>query len=328
MDLDTLEPINPFAFHPLFDKQWINKIELAFDTAKSKDISIKEIANNIPGISNLRAQLYFFLLDLKSSKTEEERRKKLSKFIHDIILAKVKNDPHAHHSNIMHSSIELNSIMKKDFTNGNPEISKVLGRLYTACYHLVNGLYTDFYTDFSAENFGPYHLDNDHILVIKHFHDLRPLLVWPDLKTPCKTVTIYTIYKDIEFSCEAISCHSHYKGDPITGLTKFLVEADGKMINDLESIKQLSQSISLLSVEQWKKLTSMNKELLKRKCLFMRCYIMKPLFDHLGIDWRPTPEMIDAVKDKEFVFNLFNPPKDNQDDYWKKVLDPELDTFS
>ncbi len=326
MDLSTLEPMSNFIFHPLFDREWIERIEEVMRKVEEYNLPLEQAAKHIKGIAHLRCQLFFLLLDLKSANISIGRRMKLASFFHELLELKAQGDVYGKQSNIAHSPEEVELILRKPFQPATEEIARLLGRLYAASYHLVNGLYTDFYTDYSAENMGAYPLSDGRILVIKHFEDVRPSLLW-DTKTPCKRLTIYCIYEQVRFTCDAVSCHSRYEGDPIRGLKSYLVEADEIPIKDLQQIEKIKGAIESLAVEQWKKLVQQNKEELKQKGVFMRCYVFKDLFELVGMDWRPTSAMLEAVKGKELAINFWNPPVENQQEYWRRILDPAEEVY-
>ena len=177
MDLSTLEPMSNFVFHPLFDKEWIRRIKLVQTRAEEKGLSLVELEPYIKGISHLRCQLFLLLIDLKTAGVSPERREKLSRFFLDILTLKAKDDIYGRVSNIAPLPKEIKEIRSRPFSSSSEEIAKLLGSLFTSGYHLVNGLYTDFYTDYSAEYYGPYALEDGKFMVIKHFQDLQPV-VW------------------------------------------------------------------------------------------------------------------------------------------------------
>ena len=323
VDFETFKPMSHFQFHPLFSKEWIYKIENAINIAEELNISTKELAKYLSGPSHIRAQIYFLLLDLKCARIKKEKRVKITNFFDKLLKNKAVEDPYGWESNIVHTKEEIKEILNKKFNKGNEEISKFLGRLYSAGYHLINGLYTDFYTDFGVECQGQYTLDNNHILVIRDFKDLNPKELWPNLKSPCKTMKIYTIYKNVEFKTDAISVHTFFKGDQIKNLVAWRVEVDGKPLK-MKELKPLKDKLELRSVEQWQKLTSLDHESLKIKGLFMKSYTFKDLFQRLNIDWKPSKEMIESVKDKEFTTKEY---WGVEGDDWDKIYDPELDFY-
>ncbi len=322
MDISTIKPMDNFMFHPLFDEQWLRRIERVIDEKNKQDKTITEIAGAIDGLSHHKAQYLFLLLDAKSAHAKKARRMRLARFFHDILLEKAKADHCGFKSNIGHSFFEIEEILKKPFRKADPKTAKMLGRLYTTAYHFVNGLYTDFYTDYGVENFGPYNLGKGKILVIKHFQDLRPEAIW-NTGSPAKTMTIYSIYQGVRFKTDAISCHTMYEGDPIAGLRSWLLEIDREPADE-EQIRGLQRTLEKNAQEQWKKLLCLDHESLKQKGLLMRCYTYRRLFGMLGMDWRPTAAMKKAVRKKPFIENKWIP---TGKDYWKKVLDPEIDFF-
>ena len=48
-----------------------------------------------------------------------------------------------------------------------------------------------------------------------------------------------------------------------------------------------------------------NFEKLKEKVLLQECYQLHEFFDFLGMEWRPTQEMITRIKNKELCKNLY-----------------------
>ena len=328
MDLSTLEPMSNFMFHPLFPEQWIYKWENVIRISNELNIPIKELTKYISGPGHIRSQFFFMLLDLKCSKTKKEKRVKIANFFNELLRNKAVEDPYGWKSNIAHTKEEIREILNKTkFNKGTEEISRFLGRLYSAAYHLTNGLYTDFYTDFGVECQGEYKLYNNHILVIRHFYDLNPKELWPNLNSPCKKLTIYTVYKNIRFKTDSISVHSVFEGDPIKNLVAWAVKVNGKY-KSIKELKPLKEKLELKSVEQWKRLTSLNHEDLKVKGLFMRGYIFKDFFERLNLDWKPSKEMIEAVKHKPFTKeDYWQVPEINKDQHWNKIYDPYIDFY-
>lgn len=340
MDLGTLEPFNFDNFHPLYSKHWIERFRLAIKKRRQMDVSFARLANRITGPSHLRAQYYFLLADLKFAKTPKKERIEIARFIDKILEHKSKKDRYGFNSNIVHTKEEINSLCKKiKFSKATPEIARFLGKLFTAAYHLVNGLYTDIYTDYGIENKGQYNGDYNvskifgpgHILVIKSFHDLKPMDIWPEIRnSPCKTLNIYTIYKDVKFKCDSISCHSVYEGDPINGLVYYAVGVDGVLINSTEKLDKIRKVLELCATEQWQRLVNQDKEEFKIKGLLQRGYIFKDMFELLGIDWKPSKEMIEAVKGKPIksVFSSVPEKEDERREFWRKFFDPRLEVYA
>ncbi|MBI2130067.1 hypothetical protein HYU07_07620 [Candidatus Woesearchaeota archaeon] len=335
MDLATIEPFNFDNMHPLYSREWANRFLLAISRRKQLDISFARLAKRITGPSHFRAQYYFMLADLKFARITREKRLEIAKFFDSIISEKSKGDIYGFRSNIAHTGKEIIELCRKiSFEKANPEIARFLGKLHTAAFHFVNGLYTDLYTDYGIENFGEYDVSSifgpGHIMVIKSFSDLKPMDLWPEIRdSPCKTLNIYAVYKNVKFRCDSISCHSVYEGDPINGMAYYAVGVDGILINSMEKLEKIREAIEGCSIEQWKRLISQEKEQLKIKALMQRCYVLKNMFELLGIEWKPSADMINAVKDKLLISPFKAIPKDEKErrQFWKRFFDPRLEIY-
>lgn len=324
MDIDTLEPISFISFHPMFSKEWINRIEITINKLKNKNIS--DITNTIKYSTHLRAQMFFLMLDMKYVRLNKNKRIEIGEFFHNILIEMTKDDPYGFKSNIIQSKNDVKNILEKKFHKGNEKIAVELGKLMNVSYHLTNGLFTDFYMDYCFEHFGPFNIGKNKILVIQNFKDLNSKILWPKNKIPIKNITIYKIYKNVKFSCDALSCHSQYEGNPVKGLLDYRIEIDNKEIS-IDEMILLRKNLEIKTINQWEKLVSMDKENLKKKVLFMRCYILKDFFELAEINWKPTQKMLNAIKNKDLNKSPWKFPKKNRTKYWEKLINPYIDFF-
>lgn len=217
-----------------------------------------------------------------------------------------------------------------------PNMAKLLGKLYNALYNLGAGVDMDIYLDYGIEPECPYnvsHLYGDgHILIIRNINDLQAIDIWPERKGSApNNVKIYTIYnKNVKFKTDFIAAHAILKGDTINNMEYFMVEVDGKLVTDDKELQNLLNSVETQSIEQWKNLISMGHEEQKLKGMFSRCLPLKNLFTKLGLDWKPTQEMINAIKDKPFTSNEYwkipNNDKDKEK-YFMKLYDPREEFY-
>lgn len=334
MDWDTLRPFSFLQFHPLYASQWRSKIISLLDACKNQGISDADLAKLGWDAGIWRDQLFFLSLDMKSARVPVEKRLAVFEFFNRGILASVFRDHYGKNSNIGHKQSEVSAMLREyPWHHGNPEHARQLGKLYSAAIHLVHALYGDIYTGYSADNFGPYDVSRKygkgHILVIRKFRDLKPLDVWPRVDSfPCKSLWIYTVYSGVSYSCDAISCHSIFKGNVLEGLVDWSVRADGDFVVSPAAISALTDDLMPLAVGQWQRLTSLPFEEAKQKWLELRCFIFKALFERAGLDWRPSDEMRDAVRGKKLAPpSYWNAPATNARAFWRKMLDPRLDFY-
>lgn len=332
MDIGALQPFGWLEFEPLFAKEYLEKIELVIQKTKEQHISIKELASLWPTTAGIRCQLLFLFCILKAARIERQRRKALCDFFFAMLQERAVSDVYGETSNICQTKEEINALFTRlSLKKGTPEMAKLLGKISNAGYNFIAGLYFDIYLDYAMENEGPYDMSEiygqKHILVIKKYIGLQSE-VWPEVKSPINDLMLYCVYKDVTFSCDMASCHSLYKGDVINNLVTYAVVADGKVITDFEKLKKILDSLSMLSVEQWQRLKSLDIEKQKQKGLLSKCYGMKRVFHGVGIDWHPTKAMKEAVKGKPLKDNSYwQMPKENQKEYWNKIYDPRIDFY-
>jgi phosphohistidine swiveling domain-containing protein len=337
MDMGTIKPYDWYQFHPLFIKEWLAYVEKMIDTYHKKKLSPSDLFSHPFDLFPPRDCILFSLLDVKTTRLPKEKRLKIANFYNEVAAARYKKDKYGlGRTSSVFTQSEAEKLMEKiPFNEPNPEITRELGNIFSACYNLQDGLYLDFYMGYGAEYLGPFSavkkFGKGAILVIRHFPDLKPLDVWPEFtKGPAKSLRIYSIYQNVSFQTDLFTCHGVFTGDTRNGLVKWALELDGKFISDPKKVEKISNQLGELSKNQWEKLTSQDFETIKQTGLWVRCYTHKPIMDKLGLDWKPTPAMQNAVKGKKFATNTFwKIPKEKEAHrtYFKKILDPRIDFF-
>ncbi len=334
MDFSTLRPFTWLQMHPLYAVEWCeNMAELARGLGENR-VSRADYAALGLGSGVFRDQLFYLLWDFKSARLPFKEREKIIRPFHEMNLASTFADPYGFTSNIQHSPEQVRLLLHEiPWQTGEPEHARLLGKLYTGALHLVHGLYGDIYVGNSADNFGAYDASGKygkgHSLVIRNFADLKPLEVWSGAGAiPCKTLDIYTVYRKVRFTCDAISCHSVFDGNVIENLVDFAVKVDGKFVDSTAALAALKDDLTEHAVGQWKELVGKDFEDLKQTGLTQRSYINKPLYELAGMDWRPTKAMRQAVKGKPFADESYwGVPKKNQKSFWHKMMDPCIDFY-
>ncbi len=332
MDLSTIEPFNWLDFHVLFDKPFLEKTLNLINKCYEKRISIKKLVKEFDNPSELRVILYFLLTDIKSVKLSKPQRLKIAYFFKRILDESVLEDHFGFESTIIHSDIQVHELLKLiPFFHANSSLTFNAARIFNAGYHLTNGLYFDFYMDFSHENYGPYMIKEDsetETFIIKKFHNLKPLCLWPEMiESNFNNITIYAIYKNIEFKSQFVSSHAYLNSSAKDSLIKIAIKVDEKFLSEQE-ISILADHLEVVSVNQWNRLKSLSISELKEKGVWIRNYSMKKLFDLVELDWKPSIEMIKAVKERELERKWkYYVLEGKGKEYWSKILDPREEFF-
>lgn len=328
MDFSTLKPIDCFEMFPLYAKEGSKRLLNIIEASTKYDI--REIAQHMHSPSVIRVEMLLALVKARIAKADKNTLMKIAEFYSSLLQAICLEDHYTKNGkNIVHKSEEIRKIIK-NLKVADPEIAKKLGQLSNACYHLAYSLYSDINPQICYDNFGPYDASefygSGHILVVKQFQNLKPVELWGDkIKDfPLDRIRVYCIYQNVDFSVDNAS-HTQYKGDVINGLKYFGVEVDGKFVEDLSLVKEATNKMGLKSVEIWQALNALNFESAKVKFLEQRCYNYVALCQKLGLNWRPTTEMLEAVKEKTLVKDFW-PVLDAESvaRFWKIMIDPRI----
>lgn len=332
MDLSTLQPTSWRHFQPLIAKEWLEWFWEIIQERGHKQIPYSALAKVFePDLC--REHLIFTLEDLKTARWPREKRLKVADFLYQILKVQMPQGDlfGLRGTTRRHTKTEVEEMLKKKFEKGTPEIARELGKLYNAVYNLGASLYLDFYMGKAVENWGPYKLKNGEILVIKQMRHLKPVKVWPNINTDAEKLTLYAVYKNVEFSTDLIACHTQYRGDTINGLVRWRLEKDNRVVHSLSAIKELRESITRTGALQWRKLILLPEKQLIQKAIWVRCYCFNRLCETLGLDWKPSQKLLRAPQGKTLNdgWKRWRQPKDRDtfNAYWRKVWDPRLDFY-
>lgn len=324
-------PVDVFTIVSNLNGTFISRIKEAIERIKEKGCSMEEIVNCFPSISSLRAALYYLAVEHQGSKNKDRKEfKEVMEFLVEILKEGTEKDIFAYDSNIVRSKEEINNILDTiEFEEGNPQVARELGKLYTSLASMGFALFKDFFPQETHEIEGPYDVSERYgekaILIIKSFPKIRPVDLWPQTEElNYSNVKIFQVFKNIEFKCEFIGMHSIYKGDLINNLEKYSVLTDNNYLNNVEEIKKLSDYFAEYATNYSSFYDDLKKEELIAKSLEWECYQFNKFFDLAGMDWRPTKEMFEALKGVDIPLRS---ERASFPDFEEYVADPENEVY-
>ncbi len=302
----TWGPLNVDVLVSCLNGAFISKVHQAITKIKSKGYKIGEVTKTFSCPSTLRVAFPFLIWEYQSSEPKNKAQfREISEYLVEILSYLAKKDIFAFQSNIAHTNEEIETILNKtDWQTGNSQAARELGKIYNSLASLTFALYGDFFPQDSQEIYGPYDASKkfgeNTILIIKHFPKIKAMEIWPEMeKLKYSDVKIFQVFKNVKFRCEMVGMHSIYEGDLINNLAAYFVVVDGIPQNSLEKIKELSNYFAEVATEQSTAYEKLSKEDLKKKILEVECYQFFDFFKLAEMDWRPTKEMLEAVKDKD-----------------------------
>ncbi len=325
-------PVDLYAMLGFLNGAFLSKLYDAVSKLKKDKIPLERVATTFPSPSGFRVAFYWAILEyqLSNPKNKKQFREMLEFFI-DILRVLIKRDIFAYESNIAHSPDEIKEILDNTpWQSGNPATARELGKLYNSLAALVFALYKDFFPQDSHEIYGPYDASGKFgegaTLLVKHFPKIKPVELWPEMKDLKKSeIKIFQVYnKNVTFKCELIGMHSIYEGDLINNLVSWAVMADGEFIGDVQKIKEMSNYFAEVTMRHSVVYDNMTTEELKQKTLEWLCYQFVYFFQLAGMDWRPTTEMVEAVRNKEIAsrFELDSAPT-----YEEYATSPDFEVY-
>ncbi len=305
--LDAFQPLDFFHFYPLWHDLWVKRIAAVIKSLDLENKKFAEVKHILPPPSNMRAILQKLIPCYQGVQEKNiEEYKTVTNFFARMLSEACPTDPFAMNSNIAHSEQEIGEMIKSiQWKFGDSYSAKKIGRLITAAGSLVHGLYNDLATDFGWEAYGPYITGEKETILIRHFPDLRPLDLWSEnFVASIKDLAIYTWYQDVDWEISFVGCHTLVKnGDPISGMKKFAVVADGRVLS-VEEIVSLVDILAQKAETLYKEIRIKDIEETKRMILRQEHYQLKKMFDAAGLDWNTTAEIHARVENKPLLDNF------------------------
>lgn len=259
--------------------------------------------------SVIRSLLFFDLLMAKIARFGPVVYERVFQFYSDILHALCLEDPFAKEGkNIIHEDAAVAS-MVGECKPADPVIARKLGQLANACYNLGYALYSDMNPELVYDNFGPYYQPDGKLFAVKIFHNLRPVELWPETASlPIQEIDIGVLSEGVSLTVDYIS-HGIYQGDQVNGLRGWWLRMDGERIENPERIDTVRRAIEEMAVKIFTRWKALDFE--ARKALYWRqkAWNYKRLFDALGLDWEPHPEVTATAYGKPLFqsWNLPNP---------------------
>jgi len=303
--ISAFQPLDFFHFYGLWYDLWLERVITAMEKIDAEHKSYTELRDVLPTPSNIRALIQKAIpAYIGSDHSKKELYARYTNFMARMLMEACPEDPFGFTKTPLHKPAELGEIIKNTaWKAATPTEARMIGKLITATGSLVHGLYNDVVTDFAWDAYGPY--DNQEManqkytLLIRNFPDLQPDLSWPkELEASISNLQIYQLYQDVDWVIGCVGCHTIVKsGNPITGLKYYSIIANGKQLNN-EEVNKLIDELGMKAEKIYSEIRKKDFEQLKQMVMLQECYQLKALFDKVGMDWKPTPEMLAAIKNK------------------------------
>jgi hypothetical protein len=314
--IEGFQPLDFYHFYPLWFDLWVKRVDTVLAKQSVSSKSYAELRNLLTPPSNMRAILKKLIVSWKGLTNKQKRGsvesyRNVCNFFARMLMESCPDDPFGEKSNPLYSKEEVQKLVSKlNWQDATKDQARLVGQLITAAGSLVHGYYNDVVTDLGWETYGPYEVkfnNIEHSFLIRHFPDLQPKdLGWhTENLASFKELFIYSLYQGVEWEIGFVGCHTiAVQGSPVEGMRKYLVVADSKELSDAE-IKNLIDELSRKAEAVYKNIRSLDFEKLKTLVMLQECYQFKNLFTASEIDWQPTAEMRNRIKNRPLLSGIF-----------------------
>ncbi len=318
MDFKTFVPFPYHQIESMCSREWIRHLLEIAD--KTQHLTPRERHALFWNTSACRVELLMAMISGAFAHASNDDRLKLFNWFAEALLATAQEDPYAIAVNKIHTSVEVEQL-RRGLHPGNPRIGKLLGRLINACYQLSYGLYGDYTPEIGYETYGPYPIGKNRIFVKRHFAELNPQELWPELDKGIKEVRVLATYEDVDLEVDSCT-HAIFKGDVVNGLRSYRVFVNGKEPKNEQQLQEAIDHLEARAIAQWEAVKKLDFEETKEKHVQQRCYNFIRLSKRVGIDWCPQ-YLLDSVKDKPLPTHIEIPEKqEDEDAMWYQASDP------
>ncbi len=322
-EMDTLKPWGPLQLEPYFFDLWAKELIEAIDKIKERKIPMSKVAKSFPSNAVIRDVFGYFVVGMKILKTNKAEMVDRSIFLLRVLEERSKSSDFSFlKENIIHDKSKINKIIEsKKWQKPTKYQQAQIGILTASLRNLMWGLYTDIFVNTGFEISGPYNLERHRQLVIRDFFDLKPVLIWPEVKNFLySNIKIYSIYQNNQIEIKMFNRIFSKKG-LTNSLERFAIE--GCKEKDLEKI---NSNIISFTEKQQNTFNRLDFEIQKKLYLKIKHYALKEFFKLADMNWESIDDFYQRVKGKKLI-----PPGDFKlkpsqvAEIYVKVFDPRND---
>ena len=321
-DWGTSKPFSDGSLTPYYYDLVTDRVLSAMDRVGMP----KDPRTLFAGPSSLRTQIVVLFL-MKYFGFSKKDRIKLATYYYNALRSFSKKDPFSYHgTNFVFTKQEISEQIKHlAWSKANQDSSKEVAKLSVSLAALAYALFTDSSPTVGREYSGPYNLRNGKTLIIRDFFFLKPVEVWPHCKKyKYNSIRIYSTYNNVK---TRFDFYGNFTSDKnlVENLSAYSILADGKQLKtNVKGVSEYLAKLALAQADRWNTL-----DLEETKIKFMECdmYHHRKLLGAAGMDWKPTKEMLNRVKNKKLLkgFGPWGQPRKmskSEIKHFGEIMDP------
>ncbi len=244
---------------------------------------------------------------IRDKKISLESAKESLEFFLDILDSKMDSDPFCvTGKNNWFSQKKVNILVQNlTFNSADEKEQTLISRMVIALNSLVWSFYYDIYVEAGFEFHGPYNIEfngKKYSLLIRDYHDLKPIDLWENAKKISnQSVKLYLLYSRVDIKLDYFM--HELSDEPLRKNLAFyaieLTDSEGKksfvQVNDCIEIIEEVEKTTFEQVNFVNKLDTIEKI---KKGAMICFYQLKSFREKIGIDWKPSKEVFEAIDTK------------------------------
>jgi len=294
-------PFNAFRFYPLYFNVWLDKIYQAIILTNRRKYGSGKIIKAMPAYGSLK-YIFYTLVNMAGYFDYDVKRAKVIFDFFVKIMQSISADKNIfnEYENILRTPSQLKPIIAGLKKVSGEQEKKTLAKFIGILAMYNHALYNDFSTEFGYSIEGPYQLNAEEQLVIRHFPNLNPKELWPSLAgIKLSNIVVCSIYKNIRLKMRFTTTHLITKDNYQDKLAKYLIFINDKPMLNSNKLFALTTKIAERTAQIYQEQKKLNFERTKIKFLTQQAYELKGLFDLAGLNWRPGQELLNKVRNKK-----------------------------
>jgi hypothetical protein len=294
-DPTSHQPFDAFLFYPLYFELWLDQIHDLVLKLQKRKISPKQASAKLLSYGSLRFMFYAYVNMMGYFDYDKIKAKVILDYFIAIISSKTADKDLFNENKILLRSNKELKPEKNALITANKEDKQLVSRLAGVLALYNHALYNDYSTEQGYTIEGPYQVGKKQLL-IRHFPNLKPTTLWANLKVKYKNIKIIALYNTSDLKMRFSTTHIVSTSNYQSKLEKFKVEVNGRPAKDLAKIVA---EFAELTSELYLKQKQLSFEQTKKLFLKQQTHELKPLFDLVKMDWKPTANILKAVKNKK-----------------------------
>ncbi|MBU1632532.1 MAG: hypothetical protein KJ580_04950 [Nanoarchaeota archaeon] len=297
---------------PIYEKQLYQKVITAIKKINSRDITEEEKKKLFSSAFDARLEILFLSGYFNYWSQNDSNQREVMRFILDYLFLINPSDPFgASDSYLPKSEQEIKNLIE---IGGIKENNNLIGKLILSLKSVAWAT-TSETINMAKSIEGPYFIGNlNKFVFIRSYFSIKNPYIWSNSKLYLfDRIDVCTLYErgKSNFGKIDVDFYGNYSSNfNLNNYSKAIVLVDGKQLNTIKEISQLTENLQEIALKQMNNFRSLSTKEQMKKIMELHCKVYKNIFSLAEMDWKPTREMYELIESKEL-----KPKKEKEETY-------------